>query len=216
MFNDRYDAGQQLAAALGDYRSQDAIVLAIPRGGVEVGYQVAIRLAVEFALIIVRKLPWPDNPEAGFGAVAEDGSVYLVPEARRGLPAITMERILREQKAEIVRRARVLRRGAPLPDLARQRVILVDDGIATGATTQAAVLCCRRARAGKVIVAAPVAAAEAHAALEKTADQVVVLLKPRFFQAVADFYRHWHDVSDEEALALLREAGQTRPKYPSA
>lgn len=213
IFKDRDDAGKQLARALLGFRDKANVVLAIPRGGIEVGFQVAVALQAEFSILVVRKLPFPDNPESGFGAVAEGGSLYLLPEAGLGLSAPTIERIIREQRAEILRRIKVLRHNRPLADLRGRQVILVDDGIATGSTVQAAVMDCRKAGARRVIVAAPVAAPEARAALENSADQLVIVLKPRFFRAVADFYENWRDVGDEEAYELLLAAGQAlQPK----
>lgn len=216
LFKDRNEAGAQLAQALNDYRGQDAVILALPRGGVEVGYHVAESLAAEFSILIVRKLPFPDNPESGFGAVAEDGSVYLIPDAKRCIPGRTIERILAEQKNEIVRRIKVLRSGRPLPDLSNRQLIIVDDGIAMGSTTQAAVMCCRNAGAKRITVAAPVASREAQTALEKVADKLVILLTPPYFRAVADFYQNWHDVSDKEAITFLNMAAEAGLMPPSA
>ncbi|HJX37657.1 MAG TPA: phosphoribosyltransferase, partial [Anaerolineae bacterium] len=126
MFEDRTDAGKKLATALAKYRGQDVVVLAIPRGGVEVGYHVAKYLGADFALLVSRKLPYPDNPEAGFGAIAEDGSTYISEEAARWIPAPTVQRIVEEQKRELRRRVQALRGGAELPRIEGRTVILVD------------------------------------------------------------------------------------------
>lgn len=215
LFKDRHDAGLRLALALNDYQDKDIIVLAIPRGGIEIGYNIAARLAVQFSILLVRKLPFPDNPESGFGAIAEDGSVYLMPGAKHSISEHTIERILAEQKNEIVRRIKVLRNGNPMPDLSGRQLILVDDGIAMGSTTYAAVMCCRNAGAKHITLAAPVASREAQTTLEKVADKLVILLIPPYFRAVADFYQNWHDVSDEEASTFLNLAAKAgmMPSY---
>lgn len=207
MFENREDAGKQLARALGRYRSEGVLVLAIPRGGVQVAYEVAAYLDAELSLIVVRKLPLPHNPEAGFGAIAEDGSTFIVEEARRALPAQTVKRILEEQAREVERRIEVLRQGDPLPEIAGRTVILVDDGIAMGSTMRAAIEACRNQKAGQVVVAVPVASPRVVRELgdggSASADQVVALEQPLLFRAVAQVYREWYDVSDAEVLAIM-------------
>jgi predicted phosphoribosyltransferase len=207
MFKDRQDAGRKLARALEAYQDQDVVVLAIPRGGVEVGYQVAKHLDADFSLLIARKLPYPDQPEAGFGAVAEDGSTVILRDAARWVSDETIETIVEEQRQEIERRVAVLRQGEPLPELEDRTVILVDDGIAIGSTMRAAIKCCRRHNAGTIVVAVPVAgreiADEIGGAQDALADQVVVLEQPRFFRAVAQVYERWYDVPDSEVTAVM-------------
>jgi predicted phosphoribosyltransferase len=207
MFKDRQDAGRKLARALEAYQDQDVVVLAIPRGGVEVGYQVAKHLDADFSLLIARKLPYPDQPEAGFGAVAEDGSTVVLRDAARWVSDETIETIVEEQRQEIERRVAVLRQGEPLPELEDRTVILVDDGIAMGSTMHAAITCCRRYNAGTIVVAVPVAgrevAEEIGGAQDALADQVVVLEQPRFFRAVAQVYERWYDVPDSEVTAVM-------------
>ncbi|AKB28770.1 phosphoribosyltransferase [Methanosarcina siciliae T4/M] len=205
MFKNRKDAGEKLAQVLEKYRDKNLLVLAIPRGGVEVGLQVSRKLGAEFSLIIVRKLPFPDNPEAGFGAVAEDGSTFIFENASCWLARETIERIKQDQIVEVERRINALRRGNPLPELAGRTVILVDDGIAMGSTMRAAIELCRARKAGKIVVAVPVTGREAAKSIEKEADELVVLDMPIDFRAVAQAYENWYDVSDEEVLDLLRE-----------
>lgn len=207
MFTDRRDAGTQLGEALRETRGdRTPLVLGIPRGGVEVAYHVARILGGTLSLLVVRKLPFPDNPEAGFGAVAEGGRMYLVPDYSAGIRQALMNRIIEEQKAEVARRVETLRNGDPLPALDGRDVLLVDDGIAMGSTTQAAVLCCRQKGARHVAVAAPVASPAARTGLEAAADEVYTLLTPPFFRAVAAFYRNWYDVSDEEVADIVGQA----------
>lgn len=206
MFIDRTDAGIQLGKALLKYKSPDTIVLAIPRGGVEVGSQVAKALDAPLSLIIARKLPFPDNPEAGFGAVAEDGSIWLVPRFRSYLTQDTVEEIIADQTAEIRRRIDALREGQKLPDIKGRTVILVDDGIAMGSTMRASVKYCRNQEAGKVVVAAPVTGSDTARDMEKIADGVAILETPPNFRAVAQVYRNWYDVPDEEVLEIMSRA----------
>src|SRR3989304_6896017 len=126
MFLDRKDAGRKLAGALERYKGCDGIVLAIPRGGVEVGYYVARHLQLPLSIIVVRKLPFPANPEAGFGAIAEDGSTFFVNRFFDAIPSALVKEILEEQKEELKRRIEVLRGGKPLPAITGKTVILVD------------------------------------------------------------------------------------------
>jgi putative phosphoribosyl transferase len=203
VFRDRREAGARLARALEQVRNQDALVLAIPRGGVEVGYEVAKYLESDFSILIARKLPFPDDPEAGFGAIAEDGSVYIFRDAARSLPTRVIERIVERQKDEIERRIQVLRGGEPLPEITNRTVILVDDGIAMGSTMRASIRLCKNQAAGSVIVATPVASTRVAREIEAMVDRVVVLTQPALFRAVAQVYQNWYDVPDAEVLAIM-------------
>jgi putative phosphoribosyl transferase len=203
MFIDRKDAGLKLARALAEYRRTDTVVLAIPRGGVEVGFHVAKQLDLDFSIIVSRKLPFPEDPEAGFGAVSEDGSTFMRADASSWIPEETIRRIVEEQEEEVRRRIAVLRQGKPLPDLGGKRVILVDDGIAMGSTMRVSIEACRNRGAGSVIVAVPVAGDRTVREFARLADRIVVLEIPRFFRAVAQVYEHWYDVPDSEVLQLL-------------
>lgn len=204
MFKDRKDAGRRLAAALQAYKDAGALVLAIPRGGVEVGYEVAKALHADFSLLICRKLPFPYNPESGFGALAEDGSLFINASAAASVSDEEKARIIEQQTEEVKRRVETLRGGEPLPAMEGRTVILTDDGIAMGSTMHAAVELCRKRGAGKVVVAVPVAGEQSIRKFTRMADEVVVLESPEFFYAVAQVYEHWRDVSDEEALEIFR------------
>ena len=203
MFQDRTDAGKQLAQALEGYGDDHVLVLAIPRGGAELGYQVAKHLDAEFSILVSRKLPFPDNPEAGFGAMAEDGSRFIHKDAARYLPAPTIERIVEDQKDEIERRIRALRGGGPLPEIENRTVILVDDGIAMGSTMRASIQSCKNRNAGQIVVAVPVASPRVAREIEQLVDDLIVLETPPSFRAIAQVYEHWHDVSDEEVLEIM-------------
>ncbi len=201
MFKNRKDAGEKLAKALEKYRGKDVLVLAIPRGGVPVGIEVAEYLDADFSLIVCRKLPYPDNPEAGFGAVAEDGSFVVLESA--GMPELEIQRIAGEQRKKVERRVQMLRGGKPLPEIEGRKVILVDDGIAMGSTMRAAVKMCRSRGAEEIIVAVPVSGKGVAEEIGKLANELVVLEKPANFRAVAQVYGHWHDVSDGEVLEMM-------------
>jgi putative phosphoribosyl transferase len=205
MFKNRKDAGEKLAKALEKYRAENPLILAIPRGGVEVGLQVAKKLNADFSLIIARKLPFPDNPEAGFGAIAEDGSTFIFENAYNWLSEESIEKIKKEQIDEIRRRINALREGETLPEIKGRNVILIDDGIAMGSTMRAAIELCKNRKARKIVVAAPVAGREVAEEIGRRVDELVVLEIPAYFRAVAQAYENWYDVSDEEVLDLLRE-----------
>lgn len=207
MFKDRKDAGIKLAKALEKYKNRkDLLVLAIPRGGAEVGYETAKYLGADFSLIISRKLPYPDNPEAGFGAIAEDGSVFIFPYAESLLSPKTVKEIADAQKGEIRRRIEVLRDGKPLPEISGKTVILVDDGIAMGSTMRAAIMLCKHKNAQKIVVAAPVAGMDTKEALKELADEVLILETPLFFHAVAEAYDNWYDVPDSEVVQIVKKS----------
>lgn len=205
MFSDRKDAGKKLAEFLGKYSDSDALVAGIAKGGVEVAYETAKKLNCDFSILIARKLPLPENPEAGFGAVAEDGSMYFHPQASGWMSEIVRQEILQDQLEEIQRRISILRNGEPFPDITNRSVIIVDDGIAMGSTMTASIKMCRRCDAGEIIAAAPVAGPETAAFLKGYADEVIVVEKPRYFRAVAEAYENWYDVGDEEVIELLKE-----------
>ncbi len=202
MFADRSDAGRRLAAALQDYKGAGAVVLAIPRGGVEVGYEIAKRLDAELDIVVTRKLPFPDNPESGFGAVAEDGSVFMHPVAA-SVDRKVVERTIAEQRKELKRRIKALRGGRELTDIRERIVIVADDGIAMGSTMRASIALCRNKGAKKVVVGCPVTGVHTARDIERLVDEMVVLETPRFFQAVAQAYLNWYDVPDEEVVGIL-------------
>lgn len=204
MFKDRKDAGQKLAVALQPYKEDEPLVLAIPRGGVELGYEVSKGLDADFSLLVCRKLPFPSNPESGFGAIAEDGSLYINELAVASVSHKEIEQIIAQQSLEIKRRIQILRGGRPLPSIEGRSVILVDDGIAIGSTMHVAVELCRKERAKRIIVAVPVASRQAIQKFSQMADEIVVLESPAHFYAVAQVYENWYDVSDEEVLKFLK------------
>lgn len=202
MFINRKDAAEQLAVALEKYKGKDAIILGIPRGGVETAYYIAKHLDAELALLVARKLGFPSNPELAFGAIAEDGSVYFN-NYRHSLSQDEINEVIAEQQQEVKRRIQSLRKGQPLPDLRNRIVIIADDGIATGATIFASIKMCRNMRAGKVIVAAPVSSVDKKTELEAVADEVLILETPEYYQAVSQVYDDFYNITDEEALSFI-------------
>jgi putative phosphoribosyl transferase len=203
MFEDRKDAGKKLAKRLAKYKGKNVLVLGIPRGGVEVAYEVAEFLDAELSILVSRKLPFPFNPEAGFGAITEDGSTIIQDGAYSWLSREEIEKIIREQKQEIARRIRTLRKSKPLPGIKGRIVILVDDGLAMGSTMKASIRLCKNKEADKIIVAVPVSGESVGREIEGMVDEIVVLEIPRFFQAVAQVYANWYDVQDSEVIEIL-------------
>jgi predicted phosphoribosyltransferase len=205
IFADRLEAGERLADALSPLAGSDAVVLAIPRGGVVVGRVVADRLGVQLDVVIPRKVGAPGNPELGLGAVAPGVRVLddrLVSELR--VTPEYLEREIESQEREIARREAAYREGRPPIEVEGKIAIVVDDGVATGGTAMAACRWARRARAARVILAVPVAPRQARAMLEREADQFVVLATPDPFFAVGQWYRDFDQVSDKEVVALLQ------------
>jgi putative phosphoribosyl transferase len=152
----------------------------------------------------VRKLPYPDRPEAGFGAVAEDGSTVLLEDARRWVSRQTVEEAIARQRQEIERRVKVLRGGEPLPEIAGRTIIPVDDRIAMGSAMRAAIALSRNQGAAQTIAAAPVAGESTQAELAYRVDDLVVLETPRHFRAVAQVYENWYDVPDDEVTGIMQ------------
>jgi predicted phosphoribosyltransferase len=208
IFENRQDAGRRLAAKLGEYSDRSVVVLAIPNGGVPVALEVASALKADLDLIICRKIPLPLTPEGGFGACADDGTVILNEEIvkRIGLSRQQIEHEASKVRAEIKRRSLLHKGDRPLVKVSGKTVILIDDGLASGITMMAAVESVRHRRPKEIVVAVPCASAVAVKQLERVADKVVTCttgFMPRF--AVADFYRHWYDLSDDEVVRYLRQ-----------
>jgi len=205
IFSDRVEAGRRLAEALKGYEGREAVVLAIPRGGVVVGYQVAKRLEAPLDVIAPRKIGAPHNPELAIGAVAEDGTIILDEGLVRslGVPESYIGEESGRQREEIRRRLRLYRGEAPYPELEGRVVILVDDGVATGSTAKAALASIRRRGPEEVVVAVPVAPPSTARELEGEADRVVCLYTPEPFYAIGQFYGDFSQTSDEEVVRLL-------------
>ncbi|MCD6591828.1 MAG: phosphoribosyltransferase [Thaumarchaeota archaeon] len=205
LFKDRLEAGEKLAEILSDYRGERAAVIAVPRGGVEVGYAIASKLDIPLEVTVPRKIGSPMDPELAVGAVAEDGTIYVEEEVSRMLGVredwirIEAERELQEVR----RRLEIYRGGKPLPSLEGYTILLVDDGIATGATIIATARFLRKLNPGKLIIAAPVAPPEVLPKLSKEADDIRCLETPTPFFAIGQFYQSFPQLSDSEVLEYL-------------
>ena len=212
MFIDRTDAGRQVAKKLLGYKNENVVVLAIPKGGVPVGYEIARALNAELDLIISRKLPLPRNPEGGFGAVSETGNMTLNKKAISyyNISHKEIEKIKEEQLKEIRRRIERLRKGNPLKNIKDKIVILVDDGIAMGSTMEVSILAAREKGASEIIVAVPTASYSAIEKLKKIADKIICPDIREYFVAVADAYQRWHDLSDEEVIDIMKKYKKER------
>lgn len=205
LFVDRRDAGRRLAAALAHLRDRRPIVIAVPRGGVVVGHEVATHLGAPLDVIVPRKLRAPFNPELAIGAVAEGGAVFIDEGIARGIGAPYLEQEIAAQRAEIARRVRVYRGDRAVAPVDGRVAIVVDDGIATGATMIAALRAVRASEPARLVAAVPVAPAEGIARLAREADEVVCLAAPAVFHAVGQFYQNFAQVDDRQVTALLAE-----------
>ena len=208
LFRDRKDAGRRLAERLARYRGEDSVVLALPRGGVPVGYEVARALKVPLDVFIVRKLGAPNQPELGIGAVAQDGSRVLneriVEEI--GVSEEYIERVAAEETIEAERRFKLFRRERPEPEVRERTAILVDDGIATGVTTRAAIEALRRRDPRRLVLAVPVCTTHTAESLRREVDELICLEAPSNLMAIGLWYRYFEQTSDEEVIDLLERA----------
>lgn len=202
-FKDRKDAAKKLIISLQKYKDENPLVLAIPCGGVEIGYEIAKYLNADFSIIITRKLPFPHNPEAGFGAIAEDGSYYIFNDFLYSMNEDTINKIKKKQQQEIIRRKLVLRKNKPLPDIKGRKVILTDDGIAMGSTMLASIKLVKKNKPKKIIIAVPVASPRISKKIQNLVDETIILTTPIDFQAVAQVYESWYDVPDEEVISIM-------------
>ncbi len=205
-FSDRKDAGKQLASALTDFSFKEGMVLAIPRGGVVVGYEIASALNFKLDVIIPRKIGTPDNPELAIGAVTEDGTMILDDSLIMYL-GVSNDYIYQEserQKQEIRRRQNFYRQGVSEPEIKDKNVIVVDDGIATGYTMKAALASVRNRGAATLTVAIPVGPPSTIKELKHQADNIVCLYTPEYFQAIGQFYSDFSQTTDEEVIELLK------------
>lgn len=205
VFRDRAEAGRKLGARLSKYRGTDSIVVALPRGGVVVGYEVAKTLGLPLEVYVVRKIGHPESPELGVGAIAEDGSTRLDTKVLQtlGLGVADLRPIIRREQQECARRAQLYRSGKPFPNVSGRTVILVDDGIATGNTIRAAVAALRTRRPGRVVLAVAVSPPETLHDLRWTVDEIVCLTAPADFAAVGQVYQSFEQVEDSTVLELL-------------
>jgi putative phosphoribosyl transferase len=209
LFRNRTDAGRQLAVKLKRYAGRDdVVVLALPRGGVPVGYEVAQALAAPLDVFLVRKLGVPGREEFAMGAIASGGIRVLNPDAVRalGIPAEVIDQVAEQERRELERREREYRDSRPAPDITGKIVILVDDGLATGSTMRAAIRALRRREPGRIVVAVPVGAPETCADFQDEADEAICAREPEPFYAVGAWYDDFSQTTDEEVRRLLHDA----------
>lgn len=208
-FRDRQDAGRHLAAALGSYAGRDdVLILALPRGGVPVGYEVARALGAPLDVMQVRKLGVPGHEELAMGAIAS-GGVRILSEGvveTLGIPERVIATVAAAEEQELDRRERVYREGRPFPEVRGRTVILVDDGLATGSTMRAAAAALRAHGAGRLVAAVPVAPRESCDALRDLVDEVICAVTPEPFLAVGEWYEDFTQTSDADVQDLLRRA----------
>lgn len=212
-FKSREEAGKMLGQRLAAYAGRDdVLVLALPRGGVPVGYAVAQALDLQLDILLVRKLGVPGHEEYAMGAIASGGWSVLHRDVLNSL-GITMamvESVTRREAAELERRERLYRANRPPASLQGRTLILVDDGLATGASMQVALQAARAAKPARVIVAVPVAPPDTCRSLRGQADDIVCLQSPELFQAVGQWYERFDQTSDDEVIDLLDRAGRSQ------
>lgn len=208
-FKDRENAGRRLAEEIAKQVDKldlkEAIALALPRGGVPIAYEVAKELQIPLDVVISRKIGAPFNPEFAVGAISEGGETYLDKDTLRSLSIdnSTLESIIETEKEELKRRIETYRKGKSLPNLKGKTVLLIDDGLATGATAQAALKHLKRLHPKKVIFCIPVGAFSSVNEIKDKVDQVICILKPKALSAVGMYYQNFGQTSDEKVIELL-------------
>lgn len=217
-FRDREEAGRLLAERLREFAGEAPVVLALPRGGVAVGYEVARAMGAPLDVMIVRKLGVPWHPELGMGALAEGGALYLNQEVldSADLSPEEVRQVIVEETRELERRVQRYRGGRPLVDLTGRTVILVDDGLATGGTARAAVRALRGFGARSIILAVPVAAAETAESIREEVDTLVCVQEPTNLWAIGTWYEDFHQMTDEEVMVLLDQASRNMGAQPAS
>ncbi|MFL5599944.1 MAG: phosphoribosyltransferase [Gemmatimonadaceae bacterium] len=213
-FLDRYDAGRRLATSLQHYADRsDLLVLALPRGGVPVAYEVARALHAPLDVFLVRKLGFPGHPELAMGAIATGGVRIIDNELVEmfGVSNDAIERVTASEQRELERREQLYRDGRPVPDVKGRTTILIDDGLATGSTMRAAVQALRQEGASKIVVAVPVAPPETCEAFRQEVDDIICAVTPEPFQAVGIWYGNFNETSDDEVRELIARAEREAP-----
>ena len=208
-FRDRVEAGQSLAEKLRGYANRtNVLVLGLPRGGVPVAAEVAVKLHAPLDVFVVRKLGVPGQEELAMGAIATGGIRVLNAEvvAALGIPDEVIAAVAADEMRELLRRERAYRADLPPPGVRGKTVIVVDDGIATGSTMLAAVAALRQLQAGRIVVAAPTVAAASFSQIERAADEIVAVLVPESFRGVGQWYEDFRQTTDEEVAALQAKA----------
>jgi putative phosphoribosyl transferase len=209
VFDNRVDAGRALAGLLGAYAGRDdVLVLGLPRGGVPVGFEVARALDADLDVLVVRKLGVPIQPELAMGAIASGGAFFLDDDIVRytGVSPAELDAVIARERNELARRESAYRGARGTLDVEGRIAILVDDGMATGATMKAAAMALRERKPARIVAALPVAPADSDAQIERVVDEFVCVMRPRNFFGVGQFYIDFSQTSDEEVSGLLQLA----------
>lgn len=211
IFRDRHDAGRQLADVLAERQLRSPAVLALPRGGVPVAYEVARRLDAPLDVFVARKIGAPGRPELAVGALAEGGEPIFDDRTLGflGLDPADLAPTVEEERGELQRRVEAYRGGRELPDLSAHDIVLVDDGLATGSTARAALEALRRGSPRRLVLAIPVCAADSAARLRQVADDVVCVEAPKRFGSVGQWYADFTQTTDDTVMQLLERAMST-------
>ena len=213
VFRDRAEAGRLLAEKLESYRGDPSgLILALPRGGVAVGYELSVSLHLPLDVFVTRKLSTPDNPEYAIGALSETGAIYVNPKAVEAfhLSHADLEAIIGNERQELTRRQQLYRHGLPLAPIRDKTVILVDDGIATGATFLATIEAVQELSPCRLIAAIPVAPLDTLVLVRNRVDELIVIATPEPFIAVGHHYHNFTQVDDTQVLAYLKGARQSQ------
>lgn len=208
MFVDRHDAGKKLAAKLKEYsQKSNTVVIGLPRGGVVLAYEVAKELKLPLDIIVPRKIGAPSNPEFAIGAITQEGDGIFDDAviSSYNIPQEYIDSEIKKEKQEAKRRLKEYRGKKPPLDLKNKTVIIVDDGIATGATMQAAIISTRKQQAKDIIVAVPVLAPDNIHKIQPEVDQLIYLAAPKLFMAVGNFYKKFDQTTDQEVISLLKD-----------
>jgi putative phosphoribosyl transferase len=211
MFKNREEAGKELAEKLLQYERKSPLVVALPRGGVVVGYHIAQALKAPLEVVIVRKIGAPQNPELGVGAIAEDKVKYIDTAIldRHQISLNDLQFTEEQEKQELARRKQLYRKGRNLPLFTNKTIILVDDGLATGVSARAALLALKKHHPKQIIFAVPVCSSETAFIIRTLINGVICLQSPEYLETIGQFYEDFNQVTDEEVLRLLGKANET-------
>jgi putative phosphoribosyl transferase len=203
VFKNRKEAGEKLAPLLNNYKNSNALVLGIPKGGVEIAYYLSAHLQAELSVLISKKLSYPGHEEYGFGAICEHDIIYLDSE-RHLLTDDIIQKIIDKGKKEIQHKVTLYRGGLPLPEIQNRVVILADDGISSGITLLPAIRLCRKLNAARVIVAVPVAGKIFDPHLKAEADEIKIVHQPEMFCNINQAYKSFQTLTEAETIAFLK------------
>lgn len=218
LFKNRNDAGRQLAKELFRFVDVNPIILALPRGGIPIGYEIAKLCHAPLDVLVVRKVGLPDRPEFGVGAIAE-GNVQLFDERtlkRLGISPSDLKGVINAETKELNRRVQTYREKSEPPSVKGRTVILIDDGLATGVTARAAIEAIKKLHPKKIVFASPICAYDSTQELNSLVDEVICLATPLDFMSVGQWYQNFEQLEDEEVVDILKKAKQFLPKHATS